>query len=51
MASRTSAIETDDYPRVASRMSELHLPTLIVMEGGSAVDALGKNLSAVLEGF
>jgi acetoin utilization deacetylase AcuC-like enzyme len=29
----------------------LRLPTLVVMEGGYAVDALGANVAAFLSGF
>jgi acetoin utilization deacetylase AcuC-like enzyme len=45
------AIETPDYTRIASRIASLSLPTLIIMEGGYAVDALGTNVAAFLDGF
>jgi acetoin utilization deacetylase AcuC-like enzyme len=45
------ALRTDDYPRVAERIDTLGLPTLIVMEGGYAVEALGRNVAAFLDGF
>ena len=45
------AIRTADYPRVAERITTLGLPTLVVMEGGYAVDDLGLNVAAFLEGF
>jgi acetoin utilization deacetylase AcuC-like enzyme len=45
------AIETDDYPHIASRIAALGLPTVTVMEGGYAVDALGDNVAAFLAGF
>ena len=45
------AIETADYPVVARSIAGLRLPTLIVMEGGYAVDALGANVAAFLSGF
>jgi acetoin utilization deacetylase AcuC-like enzyme len=45
------ALETADYAPVARRIAALGLPTLIVMEGGYAVDALGANVSAFLGGF
>ena len=45
------AIETDDYPVLAGRIGRLGLPTLIVMEGGYAVEALGRNVAAFLSGF
>jgi len=40
-----------DYPRVAEAIAALDLPRLIVMEGGYAVDALGHNVAAFLDGF
>jgi acetoin utilization deacetylase AcuC-like enzyme len=45
------ALRTVDYPRLAEAIAVLGLPTLIVMEGGYAVDALGVNVAAFLEGF
>ena len=45
------AIETGDYPVLAGRIASLGMPTLIVMEGGYAVDALGANVEAFLSGF
>jgi acetoin utilization deacetylase AcuC-like enzyme len=45
------AIETGDYSAIGSRIRSLELPTLIVMEGGYAVDALGANVAAFLSGF
>ena len=44
-------LETADYPVVARQIASLGLPTLIVMEGGYAVDALGANVAAFLSGF
>jgi len=44
-------LETADYAALAKRISTLGLPTLIVMEGGYAVDALGANVAAFLSGF
>lgn len=45
------AIETDDFLALARRIAGLGLPTLIVMEGGYAVDDLGRNVAAFLGGF
>lgn len=45
------ALETDDYPRMAARIAALGPPTLVVMEGGYATDALGRNVAAFLGGF
>ena len=42
------ALETADYAPIARRIASLGLPTLIVMEGGYAVDALGANVAAFL---
>ncbi|MGA9582243.1 MAG: histone deacetylase family protein [Allosphingosinicella sp.] len=44
-------LETADYAPVARRIASLGLPTLVVMEGGYAVDALGENVAAFLSGF
>jgi len=44
-------LETADYARVARRIASLGTPTLIAMEGGYAVDALGANVASFLEGF
>ena len=44
-------LKTSDYPPMGRRIAALGLPTLIVMEGGYAVDALGTNVAAFLEGF
>jgi acetoin utilization deacetylase AcuC-like enzyme len=45
------AIQTRDYRPMGSAIATLGLPTLIVMEGGYAVDALGANVAAFLSGF
>jgi acetoin utilization deacetylase AcuC-like enzyme len=42
---------TGDYAHMARSIAGLGLPTLIVMEGGYAVDQLGKNVAAFLSGF
>jgi acetoin utilization deacetylase AcuC-like enzyme len=44
-------LQTDDYPQMARRIAGLALPTVIVMEGGYAVEALGANVAAFLGGF
>jgi acetoin utilization deacetylase AcuC-like enzyme len=44
-------IETADYTEIARRIAALNLPTLVLMEGGYAVDALGTNVAAFLSGF
>lgn len=45
------ALQTEDYTPIARSIAALDLPTVIVMEGGYAVDALGANVAAFLEGF
>ena len=44
-------LKTEDYAAMARRIASLGLPTLIVMEGGYAVDALGGNVASFLSGF
>ncbi len=44
-------IATGDYPVMAERIAALARPTLIVMEGGYAVDALADNVEGFLSGF
>jgi acetoin utilization deacetylase AcuC-like enzyme len=44
-------IATTDYPALAHRIAGVALPTLIVMEGGYAIDALADNVCAFLSGF
>jgi acetoin utilization deacetylase AcuC-like enzyme len=43
-------LQTDDYAAMARGIATLGVPTLIVMEGGYAVDALGANVAAFLSG-
>jgi len=45
------ALETADYRPLARRIASLGLPTLVVMEGGYATEALGANVAAFLSGF
>ena len=44
-------LKTSDYELMARRIASLQLPTVIVMEGGYAVDALGANVASLLSGF
>ena len=44
-------LKTSDYAPMARRIASLTLPTLIVMEGGYAVEALGANVASFLSGF
>ncbi|MEL6691579.1 MAG: histone deacetylase family protein [Pseudomonadota bacterium] len=45
------SIETAEYTDMARLIARLDLPTLICMEGGYAIDALGANVAAFLKGF
>jgi acetoin utilization deacetylase AcuC-like enzyme len=44
-------LDTADYPVIGARLRALGLPTLFVMEGGYAVEAIGVNAVGVLAGF
>lgn len=44
-------LESEHYNEIGAKISSLHLPSLFVMEGGYAVDALGTNVVGVLNGF
>lgn len=45
------SIETEDYTAMGRLVSGAGRPTLICMEGGYAIDALGANVAAFLAGF
>ncbi len=45
------AMTADAYPRIGARLARLNLPTVFVMEGGYAVEQLGRNVVRVLAGF
>ena len=44
-------LREEDYAAIGSRIAELKIPTVVVMEGGYAIDALGRNVSSFLSGF
>jgi acetoin utilization deacetylase AcuC-like enzyme len=44
-------LDSPDYLRIGARIAKLGLPTLFVMEGGYAVEAIGVNVANTLEGF
>ena len=44
-------LATADYPPIGHRLAAAGLPTVFVMEGGYATEALGPNVAGVLEGF
>ena len=45
------ALECDDFSRIGREIGKLNLPTLFVMEGGYAVEALGINVVNVLAAY
>ncbi len=45
------AVTTQGFARMASAISKLGLPTLIVQEGGYLTDDLENNLASFLRGF
>jgi acetoin utilization deacetylase AcuC-like enzyme len=44
-------LASSDYPVLGARLADLGRPTLFVMEGGYAVEAIGTNVAGVLTGF
>jgi len=44
-------LRTEDYAVIGSRVAEMNIPTVVVMEGGYAIDELGRNVSSLLSGF
>lgn len=44
-------VTTPAYRTMGQRIAALNLPTLIVQEGGYAIDALGANVVSLLQGF
>jgi acetoin utilization deacetylase AcuC-like enzyme len=44
-------LETEDFGRIGAQVRALGLPTLVVQEGGYAIDAIGDCLEAFLEGL
>jgi len=44
-------LESEDFRRYGGVLGKLGLPTLFVMEGGYAVEAIGRNAVNVLQGF
>jgi acetoin utilization deacetylase AcuC-like enzyme len=44
-------LDSPDYLRVGGRIARLARPTLFVMEGGYAVEAIGTNVANTLQGF
>jgi len=44
-------LQTDDYLRMGERLAAIKLPTVLVFEGGYAVEAVGDNVANVLRAF
>jgi acetoin utilization deacetylase AcuC-like enzyme len=44
-------LDSPDYLRIGARIAALKRPTLFVMEGGYAVEAIGVNVANTLEGY
>lgn len=44
-------LASDDFTRMGSRLAQLNLPTVFIMEGGYAVAEVGTNVVNVLSGF
>jgi acetoin utilization deacetylase AcuC-like enzyme len=44
-------LASSDYPVLGARLADLGRPTLFVMEGGYAVEAIGTNVAGVLTGY
>ena len=44
-------LKSDDYLRLGERLAQVGLPTVLVFEGGYAVEAVGTNAVNVLEAF
>ena len=45
------ALTTEDYARVGSIIASLSRPTVLIQEGGYAIDAIGANALSFLSGF
>lgn len=44
-------LDSPDYLKIGQRIAKLGKPTLFIMEGGYAVEAIGVNVANTLEGF
>ena len=45
------ALQSQDYLRMGERIARAGLPTVLVFEGGYAVEAVGVNVANVLQAF
>ncbi|HWX49373.1 MAG TPA: histone deacetylase family protein [Roseomonas sp.] len=50
-SSRLLAVSTPGFAAIGERIGTLRLPTLLVQEGGYAVDDLARNITSFLSGF
>ena len=44
-------LKTSDFLKLGEEIASLKMPTLFIMEGGYAIDAIGDNVGNVLKGF
>jgi acetoin utilization deacetylase AcuC-like enzyme len=44
-------LDTPEYERLGRRLAALRLPTVWVLEGGYAVEEIGRNVTTVLAAF
>ncbi len=44
-------LTTPDFGEIGRRLAQINLPTVFILEGGYAVEAMGGNVAAVLNGF
>jgi acetoin utilization deacetylase AcuC-like enzyme len=47
----TFLLEADTYERIGKRLAEMNLPTVFVLEGGYALDIVGKHAASILASF
>ena len=47
----TFQLQSPDFKRLGNRLANLALPTVLILEGGYAAQALGVNAANVLQGF
>ena len=47
----TFQLKSPDFDKLGSRLADLALPTVLILEGGYAAQALGVNAANVLQGF
>ena len=44
-------LREEDYSVIGSRIAAMKIPSVVIMEGGYAIDALGRNVASLLSGF